>query len=166
MQIHNDHLYHGAALTQIAEHKQFTAINAFKMKDGISRSAFLINDEIGVYMKYATKPKLPYKEYGFTFRVEHLAELEKIAKKCDSVFIGLVCVNDRQICCLRYETLLDLVEKRKADRGMSENQYIVLVTLPQNKAFRVYMSPAGVKKKILGDPILIARNAFPDALFS
>lgn len=31
MKIHDDHLYHGAALTQIAEDDQFTAINALKL---------------------------------------------------------------------------------------------------------------------------------------
>ncbi|NOT46536.1 MAG: hypothetical protein HOP17_02135 [Acidobacteria bacterium] len=165
MKIHDDHLYHGAALTQIAEHKQFTAINAFKLKVGASRSAFVINDEIGVYLKYATKPMPAYKEYPFTFRSEHLEELASISKKCKSVFAALVCVKDRQICCLSYEELLQLVEKRKRSRGSNEDQYTVLATLPENKSFRVYVSPAGAKKSILGSPIIISRRAFPDRIF-
>ena len=59
MKINDDHMYHGAALTQIAEHPQFTAINAFKHANRPSRSAFRINDDIGVYLKYASKPKGP-----------------------------------------------------------------------------------------------------------
>jgi hypothetical protein len=46
MKINDDHMYRGAALTQIAEHPRFTAINAFKF----SRSAFKANDGIGIYI--------------------------------------------------------------------------------------------------------------------
>ena len=40
MKITNEHLHHGAVLNQIAEHRQFTAINALKVKGKVSRSAF------------------------------------------------------------------------------------------------------------------------------
>ena len=67
MKINDDHMYHGAALTQIAEHEQFTAINAFEHGGKTSRSAFIVNHDIGVYLKYAGKPVGRYKEYQFTF---------------------------------------------------------------------------------------------------
>jgi hypothetical protein len=51
MKIHDDHLYHGAALTQIAEHHLFTAINALKIGDNTIRVAYRINDLIAVYFK-------------------------------------------------------------------------------------------------------------------
>jgi hypothetical protein len=92
VKVNDDHIYHGAALTQIAEHPQFTAINAFKTPGGISRSAFKINDDIGVYLKYATKPKPPHSEYQFTFRKDHLKELQDIAEKVSQVHVALVCV--------------------------------------------------------------------------
>jgi hypothetical protein len=65
MKINDDHLFHGAALTQIAEHPQFTAINAVRFKGVLSRSAFRINDSLGVYLKYAQKPKQPAGDYIF-----------------------------------------------------------------------------------------------------
>lgn len=55
MQIRDEHLYHGAALNQIAEHKKFTAINVLKVKGKASRSAFRINAQTDVYLKYAKK---------------------------------------------------------------------------------------------------------------
>lgn len=56
MKITDEHLYHGAALTQIAEHPSFTAINGIRIGGKLHRSAFRINDSIGVYFKYASKP--------------------------------------------------------------------------------------------------------------
>ena len=76
MRIDDDHLYHGAALIQIAEDKHFTAINALD-KDGTGLSnAFRVNADIGVLLKYSSKPKGPVKEYQFTFTREHIAQLE------------------------------------------------------------------------------------------
>ena len=43
MEIREEHLYHGAALNQIAEHEQFTAINTLKITANESRSAFRVN---------------------------------------------------------------------------------------------------------------------------
>jgi hypothetical protein len=72
-------MYHGAALTQIAEDERFTAINAFKDRDEVSRSAFHINDDMAVYLKYATKPTPTHDEYVFLFNVQHLEELSRIS---------------------------------------------------------------------------------------
>ena len=40
MKINDDHMFHGAALTQIAEHHQFTAINGIRIGKKLSRCAF------------------------------------------------------------------------------------------------------------------------------
>ena len=165
MKVDDDHLYHGAALIQIAEHPQFTTINSFKLTTGVSRSAYKINDEIGVYLKYASKPTPAFKEYVFTFRREHLNELKEIALKVEKVFMALVCVAAREICCLPYKPLTDLVAKRRAAKGAAESQYNVLVTLPARKSFRVYINKPGAKKTMLGKPRIINRNDFPDKLF-
>lgn len=165
MKIHDDHLYHGAVLTQIAEHPQFTAINSFKHQDGPSRSAFKINDGIGVFLKYATETKEPFNEYVFTFRQEHLGELKSIAAKSEKVFLALVCVKGREICCLPYEQLLELVDRRLKARKYPEEQYTILATLPEGKAFRVYVNAPDKKKTFLGEQFIIPRKNFPNKLF-
>ena len=165
MKINDDHMYHGAALTQVAEHPQFTAINAFKRAGAVSRSAFKVNVDIGVYLKYASKPKAPYGEYVFTFGEDHLRELKSLKKKSSRTFLALVCVHERQICCLPYPGLLQLLAARKKAKGSSEAQYTVLVTAPARKSFRVYMNAPGRRKRWLGDPLIIARNDFPDVIF-
>ena len=117
MKIDDDHMFHGAALIQIAEDPQFTAINSFKLAAGVSRSAYRINDDIGVYLKYASEPTPAFREYGFTFQKQHLAELEEISKAAVKVFVALVCVKARQVCCLPYQDLLTLVNTRRAAKG-------------------------------------------------
>jgi len=166
MKIHDDHMYHGAALTQIAEHPQFTAINGFLVNGSLSRSSFRINNDVGVYLKYAAKPFGRYKEYRFTFTSDNLEELTALAKKTDRVFAALVCIKHREVCCLPYTELLKLREKRREEKGTSEDQYVVLVNLEKNQSFRVYINAPGVKGKLLGKPVIIPRNDFPNALFS
>ncbi len=165
MHIHDDHLYHGAALIQVAEDHQFTAINSLKSGGAIVPVAYKINDEIALYLKYASKPKPPFKEYPFTFHKDHLDQLAQIAKSNPKTFIALVCVKDREICCLSYAQFQSLITRRKTEKGSDEDQYVILVTAPMGKGLRVYVNPPGQKKTILGKPLIIARKAYPGILF-
>lgn len=164
MKINDDHLYHGAALTQVAEHSQFTAINAFKSGHGISRSGFLVNNDVGLYLKYATKPHGSYREYKFNFNLSHLKELAAIEGKSKNVFIAFVCVQDRQIGCLSREELLQMIEERKTVKGAKEPVYTVLITCPQGKKLRAYINAPDVKKIKLTEKLL-SRSDFPKILF-
>jgi len=165
VRIDDDHMYHGAALIQIAEDPQFTAINSFKLPTGVSRSAYRINDDIGVYLKYASKPTPAHREYLFTFQKQHVAELAAIAKATEKVFAALVCVKARQVCCLPYADLTKLIDARRNAKGATEDQYIILVTVPANKSFRVYVNAPGVRNTMLGKPVVISRNDFPGEIF-
>ena len=165
MRITEEHLYHGAALNQIADHEQFTAINALKYKGDESRSAFRINDDIAVYLKYCTKPSGGFDEYKFSFHSSRLQELKNIAKTENKLHVILVCVDDRHICCIPYDTLIRMIEERRKARGRKEEQYQILVTLKRRENFRVYMNKPSRRKVILGEPRKIPRNAFPNSLF-
>jgi len=165
MHIHDDHMYHGAALIQVAEHPQFTAINSLKNKGAVVPVAYKVNDEIALYLKYASKPTASFKEYTFTFHKDHLRELAQINASNAKTFIALVCVKDREIGCISYDQLKSLVERRKADKGGDEEQYVILVTAPKGKGLRAYVNAAGRRKTILGKELIVSRNAFPGALF-
>jgi len=165
VKIDKDHMYHGAALIQIAEDSQFTAINSFKLATGVSRTAYRINADIGVYLKYASKPTPAHREYLFTFRKQHLAELAEIAKATQKVFVALVCVKARQVCCLPYVGLTKLIDARRKAQGCTEDQYVLLVTVPANKNFRVYVNKPGARNTMLGKPVVIGRNDFPGEIF-
>ena len=166
MKIDDDHLYHGAALIQIAEHPNFTAINSLREPRVSLRNTFLINDRIKVYLKYATKSKGKLAEYCFSFKKDHLKELAIIAGiHPQNLFISLVCVKGREICCIRYMELMELVHARREDAGKEEEQYTILVTLPRKMNFRVYVNAHGTKNRYCSEPIKIPRNFFPNCLF-
>jgi hypothetical protein len=165
MKIDDDHLFHGAALNQIAEDPHFTAINVLTAGGTKLRNSFRINDDIGVHLKYANEPRGAAEEYKFTFTAEHLADLRTLRTKVARAFIAFVCVSDRHICCLHLEQLQELVQRRKAAMQEAEDQYVILVTLPKGKNFRVYVSVPGRRGQILGEPVLVARNDFPAILF-
>lgn len=121
-------------------------INSFRDGGRTSRSSFVVNHDIGIYLKYASKPTRPYGEYGFVFHADHLVELAALNKKTEKTFIVLVCVYAKEICCITYSELQTFIAKRKYTRGQEEESYTVLATAPKGKSFRVYVNSPGVKK--------------------
>ena len=164
MLVRDEHLYHGAALNQIAEHKKFTAINSLHVKGKVSRSAFRINAKTDVYLKYATKPAGTFREYQFTFTRKHRSELKNIVDAGGELYIALICVQDKQICCITYQEFVKLLEARRGSAGRVESQLVILATLDPGKAFRVYVNSPGKRGKYLEPKLKIRRNRFPDSV--
>lgn len=166
MRIDDDHMYHGAALIQIAEHPRFTAINLLKVGGAAVRTAYKINDQIAVYLKYGREPaSTRHEEYAFRFAQTQLDELSKIAEVNAKIFLAFVCVKERAICCISYEQLQHLIGRRRTVKGGSEDQYTILVTAPKGKSLRVYINAPNVRNKMLGNEIVISRSAFPGIIF-
>lgn len=157
-------MYHGAALTQIAEHPTFKAINAFWKNGKRSSCAFRINDTTGVYIKYASAPRGSSAEYIFTFTKINLGEMATLREHCVKVFAVLVCIESKEVCVISYGQLQQLIKLRQTARGLDEDQYQIIVTAPQNKQFRVYVNLPARKGYLLGQQ-LVRRNAFPELLF-
>jgi hypothetical protein len=156
-------MYHGAALTQVAEHDLFTSINAVRFSKKLSRSSFRINETIGIFLKYAGNPVGD--DYNFTFSRDNKKELVKLRDLCEKVFIALVCVADRQICCISLDEFDDWIEKRHSSLGSAEDVSTILVHLPKGKAFRVNMNKPGRRNTYLANPQIVSRKSFPNALF-
>lgn len=167
MKINEEHLYHGAALIQIAEFSTFKAINPFILPDGSnSRSTYVVNTDKAVYLKYASKPKKPFNEYVFTFSLSNLKELEELERHFKTrVFVAMVCLEAQEICAITLEELKQHIERRKAARGKNETSYQIIVTAPANSAFRVYVNEPGKKKSALGKQN-VRRNHFPGVIFA
>jgi len=165
MKINDDHMYHGAVLTQIAEHPVFKAINAFWSSGKKSSCAFRINDTTGIYIKYAAAPRGSAGEYAFTFTNAHLEELKKLRENCTSVFAVFVCIRAKAICALSYGQVMNFVRLRREAKGDTEDQYQIFVTAPANKRFRAYINKPKKKGVCIGET-LIARSAFPELLFN
>jgi hypothetical protein len=165
MHIDDDHRHYGSALIQIAEDPHFTAINALQFKGRNSRCGFRVNKDIGVYIRYRGGPqgvRIPI--YSFNFSQDNLAELRRMRKRLEKVFLALVCVEDREICCLPCGYFEELVSARKAQQGWEEAEYVIEVRIPQGKRCRVGISPPGTKGTWLRS-FIIPRNSFPCTLF-
>ena len=165
MRVSNKQLQHGAVLYQIAEHPQFTAINALKLEGHPSNNAFLINDDIAVYPKISSQPAGRYKEYRFTFDKDTLQEIAIIDDRDIELHLALVCVQDSAICCLSYDKLKHLIDERRQNVGREEEQYQVLVMYEKGKSFRVNMNLGGTRDAWVGRHILVSQNACPNDLF-
>lgn len=167
MHIDDDHMYYGSAPIQIAEDPHFTAINAVHYKGKTSRCGFRINKSIGVHIHYrskATGKRSPV--YTFGFSRENLAELRRMSKRMPQVFLALICVKARCICCLQYADFLALIEKRRAELGgRKEESYVIEVAVPRAMQFRVGISQPGTRGT-WSEHFLIPRTDFPRALFA
>ena len=166
MHIHDYQMYHGAALIQIAEHERFTAINSLKVGGKLVRGAYLINTDIAISVKYASKPTKAFHEYLFQFTQSNLKELSAISKTNPKTFIALVCEKARGICCISFNELQSLIVRREKEKGSSESLYTILVTAGQGKSFRVYINAPGVKGTMLGKAFVVSRNGFPGLIFA
>lgn len=97
----NFEFFHGAAVIKIVHSGYFKTIESF----GKSNSAYLIDEKIGLYIKYSQKRMSPW---VFTFDKEHIKEINEINDLLGNTFIILVC-NDDGICCLNWKEFYTLI---------------------------------------------------------
>jgi hypothetical protein len=142
MKINDDHMYHGAALTQIAEHPTFKAINAFWQNGKNLRAHSALMIPLASTFKYAGAPRGAAREYVFTFSKPNLDELKTLREHCTSVFVALICIQTKEICVISFGQLQKLVGLRKSVRGEEEDQYQILVAAPANKAAPCLCKPS------------------------
>ena len=164
MKVRLHHQYLGAALMQVAEHPQFTAINSLKRRGDPVNNGFLINDDVALFLKYASEPN-GTGEYVFTFNRDHIGHISHAGRQRNKVFLGLVCVQDEEICCLNGESFDALIGYRKDSAGEEEEQYQLLVKVEPRAQLRVYVNAAGVRRQYAGEQLVIPRTGFPNTLF-
>ena len=78
---------------------------------------------IGVYLKYASEPTQPYDDYIFTFGLDAKKELNTLNGASEKVFIALVCVKDRQICCISYKEFDNWIKKTSTETGKRRENF-------------------------------------------
>lgn len=141
MKITEQDFYHGAALTQIVEHKSFKALNRASAKYG----HYIVNTDRHVFVKYRTASKSPWQHTLSPADVKALATAMASSEK---VWLCLVCA-DHTICALdkdEIQTVLDLT---------STHQQWVRVDVPKGGSCRVAGSHGSLKRKV-------PHNSFPD----
>ncbi|SFV07297.1 hypothetical protein [Alicyclobacillus macrosporangiidus] len=85
MAIHEMDGYHGRALMQIIRSDEFTSINRY---DTSIRSAYVINHNTGLYVKYTTRENSPWR---FSFSADEWSRLTPFASRYPRMFMLFVC---------------------------------------------------------------------------
>ncbi len=170
MHIAKDHLYHGAALLQIAEDSRFKAINSLKIGSTIYRNAYRINDNIGVFLKYGMNPSRTYGEYTFNFNKESRQQIYQIGEAVERMVLALVCIKAKAICCITETHFWNLMNHRiavdEAAGGEEKDQIPIVMTAKKNHEFHVYVNdPHSRGRMIPESDFHVPRNAFPKKVF-
>lgn len=135
-------LYHGAALHYIIDSGERVTINNYK---GGSNSSYVLNDSIGLYIKYSNKRLSPWQ---FSFAKEHQDEILEMKDSYQEVFILLVCGRDGIVCLSFKELKVLLDDNHKEIETIS-------VRRPQGKMYKVVGTDGKLNYKI-------SRSDFPE----
>lgn len=114
----------------------------------VSRSTYVIDDSVGLYVKYSTKRLAPW---AFEFTAEHNKEVEQLRQVVDSLWVVLVC-GPVGIACESWPKVEPLITRREGG-GFS-----LSVNWRPNHKFRL----SGARSL----PLLVADRSFPSALFT
>ena len=164
--------YHGAALIQVAEHEEFTSINRIPLPGTRAHSAFSVNEEIGIFLKYATAPSNTERaEYKFGFTKENLDDIEVLEEDLGDAYAVLIICDDvrdnKEICCVPYSMLSRLKgyrDRRNENLGRSEEDGVdVYVQIRYAQPFEVNVKSPGRPGYAWRENI--PKGSFPDIIF-
>ena len=96
--------YHGVVFSALSHYsRKPLTIMQYHSQDNAS---YIINDNVGVYIKYSTKRLSPWQ---FSFQPLHLLELQEIDQKYQELVVMLVCRDDG-IAGLTFEELIQVID--------------------------------------------------------
>ena len=87
---HEFEFYHGAVLRDLVVASP-DGLSITACDDTGRVNSFLVNGEIALHLKHSSKRLPPWQ---FTFNAENVDELNRLAKKCRSLWLVLVCGHD------------------------------------------------------------------------
>lgn len=96
--IYEYNFFHGAAINDLI-HKKI--INSVVIYPSESNASYVVDDKIGIYIKYSTKRLSPWR---FTFKRIHQNEILEMKERLGQIFLLLVC-NDDGIVCISFQEL-------------------------------------------------------------
>jgi hypothetical protein len=138
--------FHGIVFARLLHGTQrLVSIRAF---DPESNAAYVVDDSIGIYIKYSSKRMTPWR---FTFSPEHQREIEQLRGSITKVFIVLVC-NDDGVVCLNYAELKTLLDDQ------DENHQWISATRRKREMYSIEGSNGRLEFKV-------GKADFPDKLF-
>lgn len=138
--------FHGLIFTKILHYSQNSVV--FKTYPTPSNSSYILNDKIGIYIKYSAKRLTPW---NFSFLKEHQDEIYKMKSELGHVFLVLVC-NDDGVVCLSYDELKQILD----------GEHAPIEWISASRKPREMYSVAGSNGKL---SFKIGDNEFPKKLF-
>lgn len=139
--------YHGAALAKIAQYNGDHV--TMKSYPSPSRASYVINSNIGLYIKHSTNRMSPW---TFSFADAHQDEILGMTKELERVYIALICGKDG-VACLSFQELKHLL-----DTVHDRHEWIRISRRPKEK-----YAVKGSDGKLL---FKIGDNQFPTRLFT
>lgn len=136
--------FHGVVLCKIIHHIDIDRVKTYNHN---TNSSYVLNNKIGLFIKYSTKRMSPW---SFCFLKEHQEEIQKMFFELKNLFILLVCNNDG-VVCLNYNELKSIL-----DEDFDETEWI-RVSRKKRKQYDVsgsdgtlkfHISPGDFPKKI------------------
>jgi|SRR5579872_4366538 len=98
--------FHGLVFARIVHGTQRALL--IRPFQSVSNASYVVNDSIGIYIKYSSKRMTPWR---FTFRREHQEEIDLMKTRLSRVFLLLVC-NDDGVVCLDYSELKVILDEQ------------------------------------------------------
>ena len=98
MPANDNDFYNGLVLNRLLKSEKKITLQSFPTK---SNNSFVVNNNIGLYIKYTKKSVSPWR---FSFIKEHQEEMSAMFDLLDKVYLILVCAKDG-IVCLKYEAM-------------------------------------------------------------
>lgn len=155
MSVSEVELFHGAMLAKLFRSDKPVSLRMIEMDFEQSSRAYLVNDAAYIYTKHSKKPRKgtrhPTYTWIFTFRKNHIEDLQRFLQKGKDVYLALVCgqleVNGKdpiEICFLDWDQIWRCLEKNS-----DEVQQTLSVKLMRGKSFRVWGAKNSLKKAIL-----------------
>lgn len=128
--------FHGVVLARITH--GIKGIIKIENYPSSSNSSYIINDHVGIFIKYSSKRMSPWR---FSFQKQHQDEILEMKNKLGEVYIVLVCNNDG-VACLNFNEL-----KMILDTEHEEVEWISIARGPREK-YEVKGSDGKLKFKI------------------
>ena len=108
MSINEYEFFNGVVLNKLIRKGKPVKIDVFPSS---SQNSFLINEKVGLYIKFSKKITTPWR---FTFLKEHQEEFKVMTELCENAFLILVCNKDG-IVCINNKTLKTLLDDDHQD---------------------------------------------------
>ena len=134
--IKDNEKYHGVVFARLTHINNEIKISS---KINNDNNSYIINDKIGIYVKYSKKRLTPWL---FTFNKEQYSYVKKLILIAKNGYVVLVCNNDG-ICCVDFKQFLIVINKIDNDQTKSIN-----ITRYKNQMYEVSGTDGKINQKV------------------